>query len=260
MTTIIDDAQLRPLVKSLQELHSPLFLINGKLERIDKSSNQQHVFRFIEIVRDLTARVIPQNVFAEAFLQFQYLNDLIQESHSNDMSFNNDDMLAYFLAILQETLLSHNKELPTKNLDRILKFWGVENNLSDFSKKITQARSILDTANLLRDTTKTCIEELLFKCNLLFDYFKDVLPQRNNQLEQIRERIERLVQKTIIPYASIRDAVLIMIVSFFPLYLKEPAFKLYIMLNLRKDLNIDLSRLRKDSTRFIQRLEKLKQL
>ncbi len=255
MTTIINDAQLQPLVKSLRELQTPLFLVNGRLERIDKSSDHRHVFRFIEIIRDLTKRAIPESIFTESFLQFQYLNDLLQESHSNDVSFNNDDMLAYFLAILDSTLLSHGQELQTKHIHRILKFWGVEKELTVFSRKITQTKTSLDNANLLRDNIRTCTEELLFKSNLLIDYLKDILPRHSYQLEQIIERIETLVQQGVIPYASITDAVLIMIVSLFPLYLEVPAIRLYTMLHLQEDLKIDLQLMKKDVARYVQRLE-----
>ncbi|MHA1200718.1 MAG: hypothetical protein ACTSQF_15470 [Candidatus Heimdallarchaeaceae archaeon] len=241
MTTIIDNMQTQPLVKSLRELQTPLFLINGKLKRIDKSSDHRHV-----------------SIFTEAFLQFQYLNDLLQESHSNDVSFNNDDMLAYFLAILDATLILHGQELQEKHLYRILKFWGVEKELSVFSRKITQAKSILENANLLRDNSKICTEELLFKSNLLIDYLKDILPQHSYQLEQILEHTETLAQKGISPYASVSDAALIMIVSFFPLYLDIPAAKLCIMLHLQKDLQINLTVLKKDVARFAQRLDKFK--
>jgi len=256
MTTIIDEAQLQPLVQSLRELPSPVFLVNGKLERIDKSSDQRHVFRFIEITHGLTKHSIPENIFTEAFLQFQYLNDFLQESHSGDVSFNNDDMLAYFLAMLENSLLSHNQELQTKLLYRILKFWGVEKDVCSFSKKITQARSILDNANLLRDCRRICTEELLFKSNLLLNYLKDIIPQHVHKLEQISEQIESLVQKGVIPYASISDAVLIMIVSFFPFYLKIPALKLLVMLQLQRDLEVNLKLLRKDVERYSKRIEK----
>ncbi|MCE7748724.1 MAG: hypothetical protein GPJ51_10010, partial [Candidatus Heimdallarchaeota archaeon] len=230
--------------------------VNGKLERIDKSSDQRHVFRFIEITRDLTKRTIPESIFMEAFFHFQYLNDLLQESHSNDVLFNNDDMLAYFLAILDTTLLFHGQELQEKQLNRILKFWGVEQEFNVFSRKITQAKTILENANLLRDNSKICFEELLFKSKLLIDYLKDILPQNPDQLEQILEHIENLAQKRIIPYASISDAALIMIVSFFPLCLKVPAVKLFTMLQLREDLNIDLALFRKDVDRYRNRLER----
>lgn len=256
MTTIIDDMQTQPLVKSLRDLHTPFFLVNGKLERIDKSSDQRHVFRFIEITRDLTKRTIPESIFTEAFLQFQYLSDLLQESHSNDVSFNNDDMLAYFLAILDATLIFHGQELQEKHLYRILKFWGVEKEFDVFSRKITQAKTILENANLLRDNSKICFEELLFKSKLLIDYLKDILPENSDQLDHILEHIETLAQKRIIPYASISDAALTMIVSFFPLYLNIPAVKLSIMLQLKKDLKINLAQLKKDTSRFAQRLDK----
>ncbi len=256
MTTIIDNVQLQPLVNSLRELHSPLFLVNGKLEHINRSSDQRHVFRFVEIIASLTKHTISENIFTEAFLQFQYLNDLLQESHSNDMSFNNDDMLAYFLAMLDTTLTIHGKELQMKHIHRILKFWGVDKDLDVFSRKLTQAKTILDNAGLLRDNSRKCTEELLSKANLLFSYLKDIFPHQTYQLEQIFERIEILVQKKILPYASISNAALIMIVSFFPLYLEMPAVKLCIMLQLKKDLNINLTNLKKDVERFQNKLEK----
>ena len=254
MTTIIDDAQLQPLVQSLRELPSPLFLVNGKMERINKSSDQRHVFRFIEIIRELTKRNIPEDIFTDAFHQFQYLNDLLQESHSNDVSFNNDDMLAYFLAMLDSTLLSYGQELQQKHFNRIMRFWGVEKDIGDFTRKVTQAKSILKNANLLRGNSKICREELLFKSRLLLDYFKDILPQYTGQLEQIFDRIETIVQKGIIPFASISDAALVMIVSFFPFYLDIPAVRLFTMLQIQEDLGVNLVLLRKDITRFRQRL------
>ena len=256
MTTIIDNLQIRPLVKSLKELQSPLFLVNGKLKRIDTSLDQRHVFRFIEIMANLTKHTIPVDIFTEAFLHFQYLNELLQESHSNNKSFNNDDVLAYFLAILYKTLLFHDIEFQERHFYRIMKFWGIEKEINLFSKKVTQATIILENANLLRYNSKKCKEELLSKSNLIVDYLKDILPRYSNQLEQIFEYTESLIHKKIVPFANSNDAALIMVVSFFPLFLEIPAVKLYIMLNLKKDLKINLAVLKKDVARFSERLAK----
>jgi hypothetical protein len=158
--------------------------------------------------------------------------------------------------MLDSALLSHGQEMQMKNFHRIMRYWGVEMEVGVFTRKVTQAKSILENANLLRDNSKICQEELLFKSNLLLDYLKDILPQSTNQLDQILDRIETIVQKGVIPFASISDAALIMIVTLFPLYIDTPAVRFFTMLQIKEDLGVNLALLRKDKERFTKRLEK----
>jgi len=256
MTTIVDKVHLQSLEKTIRELHTPLFLINGKLEHIDWSHDLRHIFRFIEIISDLTKKSIPENIFAEAYIQFQYLSDLLLESHSNDNSFNNDDMLAYFLALLDNTLAYYGRELQQKLLHRILRFWGVDRDIGVHTRKVTQAKKILENAKLLRNDSENVTDELQAKVNLLAKYLKQILPQASEELDVVLEEITKLIRKKIIPFASISTAALTMIVAFFPFYLDYPAVKLYIMLHLQEELNVHLPTLRKDVIRFRKKLQK----
>ena len=256
MTTIVDSVHLQPLEKTIRELQTPLFLINGKLERIDWSQDLRHIFRFIEIISDLAKRSIPENIFAEAFIQFQYLSDLLQESHSGDNSFNNDDMLAYFLALLDNTLAYYGRELHQNLLHRILRFWGVDRDIGVYTRKVTQAKKILENAKLLRNDSENVTDELHAKVNLLAKYLKQILPQASEELDLVLEEITKLIRKKIIPFASISNAALTMIVAFFPFYLDYPAVKLYTMLHLQEELNVHLPTLRKDVLRFRNKLQK----
>lgn len=256
MTTIIEKVYLEPLEKSIRELQTPLFLINGKLERIDWSNDHRHIFRFIEIIAHLTRRSIPESIFTEAFLQFQYLSELLQESHSNDLQFNYDDMLAYFLALLDNTLIIHGKELRKTDYSRILRFWGVDSEFSVFVKKVIQAKTILENAKLLRFNADKRTDELHAKVNLLLSYIRKILPPTSEELEKIFEEVSILIEKKVIPYANMTDAALTMIVAYFPYYLNMPALRLFITLHFRKDFQINLSVLRKNVERYRTRLKK----
>ena len=254
MTTIVDKVQLQPLEKTILELQTPFFLINGKLERIDWSHDLRHVFRFIEIISDLAKKSIPENIFAETFIQFQYLSELLLESQSSDNGFNNDDMIAYFLALLDNTLAHYGRDLDQKLLSRILRFWGVDNISGIYGKKITQAKNILESAQLVYTDCEKIIDELLTKINLLINYLKQILPQASEELDVMLDRITDLTRKNIIPYANVSNSALTMIVAFFPFYLNYPAVKLYVMLHLREDLKVPLPALRKDVHRFRRKL------
>ena len=257
MTTIIEKVQLQPLEKTIHELQSPLFLINGKLERIDYCQNPRHFFRFIEIISELAKKSIPENIFAEALLQFQYFSDLLFERHSGDNSFNNDDMLAYFLALLDNTLVFYGRELPQNLLLRIVRFWGDDRDLGIYSRKVTQAKRILENAKLVRTNCAKITDELLAKTNLLTKYLKQILPKASEELDTILEEITKLTRKKIIPYANISDAALTMIVACFPHFLNYPAVKLFIMIHLQKEHDVHLPTLRKDVSRYKQRLQHL---
>ena len=256
MTTIVDKVQLEPLEKTIRELQTPLFLINGKLERIDWSQDLRHVFRFIEIISDLAKRTIPENIFAEAFIQFQYLSDLLLESHSGDNSFNNDDMIAYFLALLDNTLAYYGRELKQNLLFRILRFWGADKDSGIYCRKITQAKKILENAELVYTNCEKITDELLTKVNLLTKYLKQILPQASEELDSMLEEITDLTRKKIVPYANVSNSALTMIVAFFPFYLNYPAVKLFVMLHLKEDLKVPLPALRKDVYRYRKKLRK----
>jgi hypothetical protein len=257
MTTIVDKVQLLPLEKTIRELQTPLFLINGKLERIDWSQDLRHVFRFIEIISDLAKKSIPENIFAETFIQFQYLSDLLLESHSGDNSFNNDDMIAYFLALLDITLAHYGRELEQKLFFRILRFWGVDQDIGTYSKKVTQAKNILENAQLVYTDCEKIIDEILTRVSLLTKYLKEILPQANEELDLMLEEITDLTRKKVVPYANVSNSALTMIVAFFPFYLNYPAVKLFVMLHLKEDLKVPLPSLRKDVFRYRKRLQKV---
>ncbi len=254
MTTIVDKVQLLPLEKTIRELQTPLFLINGKLERIDWSQDLRHVFRFIEIISELAKRTIPEQIFAEAFIQFQYLSDLLLESHSSDNSFNNDDMIAYFLALLDITLAHYGRELTQNLLFRIFRFWGIDKDSSIYTRKVTQAKEMLENAQLVYTDCDKITDDLLTKVNLLTNYLKQILPQASEELDLILEEITDLTLKKVVPYANVSNSALTMIVAFFPFYLNYPAVNLFVMLHLREDLKVPLHALRKDVYRYRKKL------
>ncbi|MBY9002050.1 MAG: hypothetical protein KGD64_14115, partial [Candidatus Heimdallarchaeota archaeon] len=72
------------------------------------------------------------------------------------------------------------------------------------------------------------------------------------------ERVLDLSERKIIPYANIRESALTMIVALFPIYIDLPAARLVILLNLRRDFQINLETLRKRVKRFQEKLRKHK--
>jgi hypothetical protein len=256
MTTITNKIQLEPLTIERSVTDTPLFLINGKLARLDWRKNQHHFFRFLEELPKILRRDVPENVFDEVILHYQNLNNLLLESHLHDESFNNGNMLTYFLALLEHHTTLHGREIRVKNLRRIFRLWGIDDNFTLYLRRISQARKRLETAELLKFDPQTTLDELLKKINHLIDYLTLKLPVKKNDLEKIRERVTTLLDKRIIPYASIQDAALTMIVASFPEYLEIPALKLYFLLNLKQELKVDLNALRKKVQRYRDRLDK----
>ncbi|MCG3220059.1 MAG: hypothetical protein H7641_01660 [Candidatus Heimdallarchaeota archaeon] len=256
MTTITNKIHLEPLAIERSVTDTPLFLINGKLRRLDWRKNQHHFFRFLEELPKILRRDVPENVYNEVILHYQNLNNLLLESHLHDESFNNGNMLTYFLAILEHHTTLHGREIQFKNLRRIFRLWGIDDNFTFYLRRISQARERLETAELLKFDPLNTLDELQKKINHLIDYLTQKLPVKNDDLERIRERVTRLIDKRIIPYASIQDAGLTMIVASFPEYLEIPALKLYFLLNLREELKVDLNALRKRVLRYRERLGK----
>ncbi|NPD89897.1 MAG: hypothetical protein HGN29_14380 [Asgard group archaeon] len=255
MTTITNKIHLEPITIERSVTDTPLFLINGRLERLDWRKNQHHFFRFLEELPKILRRDVPENVFNEVMLHYQNLNNLLLESHLHDESFNNGNMLTYFLALLEYHTTLHGREIQFKNLRRIFRLWGIDDNFTFYLRRITQARERLETAELLKFDPLSSLDELQKKINHLIDYLSLKLPIKNDDLERIRERVTKLLDKRIIPYASIQDAGLTMIVASFPEYLEIPALKLYFLLNLREELKVDLNALRKRVQRYRVRLK-----
>ena len=255
MTTITNKIHLEPITIERSVTDSPLFLINGKLERLDWRKNQHHFFRFLEELPKILRREVPENVFNEVILHYQNLNNLLLESHLHDESFNNGNMLTYFLALLEHHTTLHGREIKVKNLRRIFRLWGVDSNFTFYLRRISQARERLEKAELLKFDPLHTIDELQKKTNHLIDYLTLKLPIRSDDLERIRERVAKLIDKRIIPYASIQDAGLTMIVASFPEHLEIPALKFYFLLNFKEELNVDLNALRKRVLRYIRRLQ-----
>jgi hypothetical protein len=247
---------LEPLAIERSVTDTPLFLINGKLRRLDWRKNQHHFFRFLEELPKILKRDVPENVFNEVILHYQNLNNLLLESHLHDESFNNGNMLTYFLALLEHHTTLHGREIQFKNLRRIFRLWGIDDNFTFYLRRISQARERLETAELLKFDPHSTLDELQKKINHLIDYLSLKLPVKNDDLERIRERVTQLLDKRIIPYASIQNAGLTMIVASFPEYLEIPALKLYFLLNFREELKVDLNALRKRVQRYRERLKK----
>ncbi len=258
MTTVIKKLQLEPLVKNELELKSRLYLINGKLKRIDWKTEQRHFFRFLEIVSDLVGIDVPEHLFAETVIHFLRLNNLLLESHANDASFNNGDMLAYFLALLDHHTTLNGKEIQERNLLRIFKYWGIDKEFDHYLKKISQAKTSLENAQLMKYNYELDSKELLVKASQIIRYLREILPKEQEILENIYENVANLISKRIIPYAEMNDAVLTMIVAFFPKYMEIPAVNLFTMLHLREDLKVDLPTLRKRVHRYRDKLRKYK--
>ncbi|MCG3225366.1 MAG: hypothetical protein H7645_00490 [Candidatus Heimdallarchaeota archaeon] len=255
MTTITNKIHLEPLTIERSVIETPLFLINGKLRRLDWRKNQHHFFRFLEELPKILRRDVPENVFNEVILHYQNLNNLLLESHLHDESFNNGNMLIYFLALLEHHTTLHGREIQFKNLRRIFRLWGIDDNFTFYLRRIAQARERLETAELLKFDPLSTLDDIQKKINHLIDYLSLKLPVKNDDLERIRERVTKLLDKRIIPYASIQDAGLTMIVASFPEYLEIPALKLYFLLNLRKEFKVDLNALRKRVQRYRERLK-----
>ncbi len=256
MTTVIEKIQLEPLIKKEHELQPRFYLINGKLRRIDWKVDQRHFFRFLEIISDILKTNVPENLFTDAVLHFLRLNSLLLESHVNDASFNNSDMLSYFLAILDHHTILNGKEIKETNLRRIFKFWGIDEDYDHYLRKISQAKTSLESAKLLKFNHEIDSKELLSKVDQAIIYLHEILPKEQKVFELIYEKVEDLIDKRVIPYADMRDAALTMIVAFFPNYLEIPAINLFTMLHLRKDFNVHLPTLRKRVYRFRERLER----
>ena len=250
MTTVIKKLELEPLQKKYQESEHPYILTNGKLKQIDFRKDTTHFFRFLEITSNLLWKDIPSEVFTEAFLHYQRLFELMIESHLNDKYFNNEDLLAYFLALLDHHVTLQGKEIQEKTLQRILRFWGFDEKYDLFYRKISYAKQILEKSELLKHNSDTVHTELFSKVEQLISYFREKVSEDNYFLDLIRDDVLRLVEKKIIPFASLRDAALTMIVAFFPQHIKVPAMKLYLLLNARADFHIDLTMLQKRVKRY----------
>ncbi|MHA2357636.1 MAG: hypothetical protein ACXABK_02565 [Candidatus Heimdallarchaeaceae archaeon] len=257
MTTTLNNIELKtvPSEKSVSE--SPLFLINGKLERLDWRKKQHHFFRFLEILPRVLRKDVPSNLFNQTVLHFQTLNELLLESHFNDETFNNGDMLAYFLALLENHSSLHKIELQEKTLLRILRFWGIDSNYDYYFGKIALARTFLEKSDLLKFDQSKCLEEIQSKVIQLFGYLESKLHTIDISLDRVKEKVYDLLEKQIIPFANSQDTALIMIVAFFPEYLAVPALNLYFMLNIREDFKVDLAALKRRVTCFRKRLRKI---
>ena len=254
MTTVIKKLELEPLQKTYQESKHPYFFTNGKIQQIDFRKETTHFFRFLEITSNILWKDIPSEIFTEAFLHYQRLFELMIESHLNDKYLNNEDLLAYFLALLYHHVTLQGKELPEKSIQRILRFWGYDEKYDLFYRKISYAKQILEKSELLKHNYETSHTELFAKVEQFLFYFREKIFEENDFLNLIREHVLKLVEKRIIPYASLKDAAITMIVSFFPKHIEIPAMKLYLLLNLRADFDIDLTHLKKRVERYRNRI------
>ena len=258
MTTVIKKLDTKPLESPTEKVTIPEFLINGKLEKFDWQQNHNHFFHFLEIISKLLRKNIPENIFTDSVLHFQNIYALLLESHQNDSSFQNDYILAYFLAILDYNMTRNGKEIQSKNISRILRFWGMDKDHESFLKKISLAKQNLENADLLKFSSDYCIKELQTKVFQWLKYLEELLQTRDEKLEMVRERVIELLEKNIIPYANLRESALTMIVAFFPEYINRPAARLVILLNLRRDFQVNLTALRKRVRRYQKRLQLLK--
>ena len=254
MTTVIKKLDFKPLESPKDKVTIPEFLINGKLEKFDWQQNHNYFFQFLEIISKLLRNNIPERVFTDSFLHFQNIYTLLLESHQNDSSFQNDDILAYFLAILDYNITLNGKKIQVKNISRILRFWGMDKDHESFLKKISLAKQNLENADLLKFSSDYCIKELQVKIFQWLKYLEELLPTQHEKLEILKERVLGLSEKKIIPYANLRQSALTMIVAFFPTYITLPAVRLVILLNLRRDFQVNLTALRKRVKRYQERL------
>jgi len=254
MTTVIKKLELEPLQKTYQESEHPYFFTNGKIQQIDFRKETTHFFRFLEITSSILWKDVPSKIFTEAFLHYQRLFELMIESHLNDKYFNNEDLLAYFLALLDHHVILQGKEIPEKSIERILRFWGYDEKYELFYCKISYAKQILEKSELLKHNYDTSHTELFAKVEQLLLYLREKVSEENDFLDLIREQVLKMVEKRVIPYANLRDAALTMIVAFFPKYIEIPAMKLYLLLNLRADFDIDLTHLQKRVERYRNRI------
>ncbi|MBY9001036.1 MAG: hypothetical protein KGD64_08990, partial [Candidatus Heimdallarchaeota archaeon] len=156
MTTVIKKLDFKPLESSNEQVTIPKFLINGKLEKFDWQQNHTHFFHFLEIISKLLHKNISEKVFTDSVLHFQNIYTLLLEIHQRDSSFQNEDILAYFLAILEYTLTMNGKEIQVKDISRILRFWGMDKNHDSFLKKISLAKQNLYNADLLKYSSECC--------------------------------------------------------------------------------------------------------
>lgn len=258
MTTVIKKLDFKPLESPKDKVTIPEFLINGKLEKFDWQKNHNHFFQFLEIISKLLRNNIPEKVFSDSVLHFQNIYTLLLESHQNDTSFQNDDVLAYFLAVLEYNLVMNGKDIQEKNISRILRFWGMDKDHESFLKKISLAKQNLENAELFKISSDFCIKELQTKVFQWLKYLEELLQIRHEKLEMLKEKVLDLSERKIIPYANLRESALTMIVAFFPTYINLPAARLVILLNLRRDFQVNLTALRKRVKRYQERLQKYK--
>lgn len=255
MTTVIKKLDFKPLESPKDKVSIPEFLINGKLEKFDWQKNHNHFFQFLEIISKLLRTNIPEKVFTDSVLHFQNIYTLLLESHQNDSSFQNGDILAYFLAVLDYNMTMNGKEIQVKDISRILRFWGMDKDHDSFLKKISLAKQNLKNADLLKFSSDYCIKELQVKIFQWLKYLEELLQTRHDELEMLKERVLELSERKIVPYANLRESALTMIVAFFPTYINLPAARLVVLLNLRRDFQVNLTALRKRVKRYQERLQ-----
>ena len=180
---------------------------------------------------------------------------MLLESHQNDTSFQNDDILAYFLAVRVYTGGESILSLYVRDILRTLRFWGMDKDYEPFLKKISLTKQNLENADLLKTSSDCCINELQAKIFQWLKYLEELLQTRHEKLEMLKDKVLGLSERKIIPYANLRDSALTMIVAFFPTYINLPAARLVILLNLRRDFQVNLTALRKRVRRYQQRLQ-----
>ena len=195
MTTVIKKLELEPLQKSYQESEHPFILANGKLKQIDFRKDTTYFFRFLEITSDLLWKDIPSEIFTEAFLHYQRLFELMIESHLNDKYFNNEDLLAYFLALLDHHVTLQGKEFQERSIQRILRFWGFDDKYDLFYQKISYAKQILEKSELLKHNYDTSHTEILSRVEQLLSYFREKVSEENDFLDFIRDEVLKLVER-----------------------------------------------------------------
>ena len=124
-----------------------------------------------------------------------------------------------------------------------------------FLKKISLAKQNLENADLLKISLDCYIKELQVKVFQWLKYLEELLQTRHEKLDMLKDKVLGLSERKIIPYANLRETALTMVVAFFPTYINLPAARLVVLLNLRRDFQVNLTALRKRVKRYQEKLQ-----
>ncbi|MHA1258759.1 MAG: hypothetical protein ACTSRO_03815 [Candidatus Heimdallarchaeaceae archaeon] len=143
MTAIIKTKILETQRKIDEKSKVEGLLINGKRSKNDWNQNQRQFFRFLELIPRILRTKFQEEIVTEAFLHYLRYSKLLLESHISNEYPINDEMLAYFLAILSHHTTCHNRIIEEKSLMKILRYWGIDNNYSMYLERVYQAEKEL---------------------------------------------------------------------------------------------------------------------